>query len=65
MPDTIAVYDFELFDKATRSWKLADRMGTLPAIAAEGGVPMRGSRLVVMRTRLDEDGFLVKTRIIG
>ena len=57
------VYDFEVLDGATHRWVVADRKGTLDAIARVAGVPMRATVLVVDSTRLDEEGFLVKTRI--
>ena len=56
------VYEFEFFDKATRSWRLSVKIGTMEAIAAVGGIAVRSSALRVDRARLDEEGFLVKTR---
>ena len=57
----VRIYEYEVFDKATRSWKLASLRGTLEAIAAVGGVAVRSSVLIVDRSRLDDEGFLVRT----
>jgi len=54
----VAVYEFEVFDKAARCWKLSSRVGTREAIESIGGVPVRSSVLMVDRARLDERGFL-------
>lgn len=60
----VTVYDFEIYDKATRCWRLSTQVGTMEAIGAVGGVAVRSSALRVDRTRLDDDGFLVKSRIV-
>ena len=57
----VRIYEFEVFDKDLRRWKVASSRGTLEAIAAVGGVAVRSSALMVDRARLDDEGFLVQS----
>ena len=62
--EMVPVFDYEIYDKAARRWRLALDVGTLEAIARLGGVPIRSSVLHVEAARLDDEGFLVKTRTL-
>jgi hypothetical protein len=65
MSDTITVYEFEIFDPRRRAWTKAPRMGTLEAIAAASGVPLKNSALVVDAMKVGADGFIQAARLVG
>jgi len=55
---TVTTYEFELFDPERRRWKRQARRGTWEAIARVSGIPIKSTAMVVMASRLDEEGFL-------
>ena len=55
---TLTLYNFETFDPVRRRWEKAERMGTLEAIAAIGGVPLRSSALVIESDKVGPDGMV-------
>lgn len=57
-PETIAVYLYETYDRATRSWKQAASYATEAAIAAREGVIIHSSMMQVAADRVGEDGLL-------
>jgi hypothetical protein len=64
MNEPVVVYEFEIYDAASRRWKRSLRRGTLAAIHACNGVPIRSSALVVDPARVDADGFVEASRTI-
>ena len=59
---TVTVYEFELYDPVARRWAVQSRRGTAEAIAKVSGVAVHSSALVVLASRLDEEGFLESSR---
>ena len=55
---TVTLYQFEIYHADTRRWRKDERMATLDAIRALGGVPQHSSSMVVDETRVDAQGFL-------
>ena len=63
--DTVTVYEFEIFDQRRRAWAKAAQMGTLKAIAAASGVPLKSSALVVDAAKVGPDGLLRPPQAVG
>lgn len=59
---TVTVYEYEVFDRKSRLWVKAARMGTLEAISSEDGVALMATGLVVDEGRVDSRGFIVPAR---
>ena len=57
--DPATVYEFEVFDPRRRAWVRSSRLGTVEAIHAVGGVPLRSTAMVVDRALVDAEGFLI------
>jgi len=55
---TVTTYEFEVFDPERRRWKRQPRRGTWEAIARVSGVPVKSTAMVVLASRLDEEGFV-------
>ena len=55
---TVTVYAFETFDSRRRCWVKSESLGTLEAIAALGGVPLKSSALVVDAAKVAAGGLL-------
>jgi hypothetical protein len=64
MSELVPVYEFETLDLVTRSWSQSLRRGTLAAIHAIDGVPIKSSAMLVEPSRVDADGFVEASRAI-
>lgn len=62
MSEPVVVYEFEVYDIASRSWRRDLRRATLEAIAVIGGVALKSTALAVDASRVDGDGFVETSR---
>ena len=55
---TMAVYQYELFDRASRSWRSPGIYATQAAIERMGGVILHSTMLQVAESRIGPDGVV-------
>jgi len=59
-PSTVAVFQFTMFDITTGDNITSKRMATMPTIRRIGGTPVEGSKRVVPKTSIDDNGMVAR-----